>query len=212
MNSAALAVPAAALLASALVPATPVRAVAQSLRGSKHSIERMYRRARAEKLHFYETAKGVRNAVKRGTLVRLKPDRNFAIHAVGYPFVRPPTRTFVERLGAQYRDACGEQLVVTSAVRPATRQPANSTAHSVHPTGMAVDLRKPMSRDCLHWLRTTLLDLENAGLLEVTEEHAPPHFHVAVFPREYKQYVVVRQREERRAAVAQAGEPANGGN
>lgn len=167
----------------------------------------MYRRARAEKLRFYETNRGVRNAVRQGSLVRLVPDRNFTLHKVGYPYVRPATRTFVERLGAQYREACGEQLVVTSAVRPGNRQPANSTAHSVHPTGMAVDLRKPDSGDCLHWLRSTLLDLENAGMLEVTEEHAPPHFHVAIFPREYRQYVSARQSADRRAAVAQAGEP-----
>jgi len=153
----------------------------------------MYREARREKLHFYETSRGVRNAARAGTLVRLESDENFAVHQVAYPFVRPATLTFVERLGRQYRAACDEQLVVTSATRPATRQPSNSTKHSVHPTGMAVDLRKPDGA-CLRWLRSTLLDLEEADLLEVTEEFGPPHFHVAVFPTPYARYAAARMK------------------
>ena len=161
----------------------------------------MYREARRERLHFYETSRGVRNAVAAGTLVRLEGDANFIVHDVGYPFVRPATRTFVQRLAGQYHAACGEQLVVTSATRPATRQPANSTKHSVHPTGMAVDLRKPEG-ECLTWLRETLLDLEDADLLEVTEEFGPPHFHVAVFPKPYARYAAQRMRTEKSLAAA----------
>lgn len=160
----------------------------------------MYRHARSERLSFYETARGVRRAVAAGRLHRLVPDENFTLHKVGYPFVRASTLTFVERLGAEYRDECGEPLEVTSAVRPATRQPANSVARSVHPTGMAVDLHKPEDPDCRSWLRSTLLDLEGAGVLEATEEFSPPHFHVAVYPTPYRRYVATRLR------VAQAGQ------
>lgn len=172
----------------------PVRA--QSLRGSQASIDRMYHQALAEELPFYETPAGVRKAVAGGRLVRLTPDSAMQLHQVGYPYVRPSTRLFVDRLSGQYLDACGEPLIVTSAVRPARRQPANSTEHSVHPTGMAVDLRKPRDSKCLRWLRSTLLDLENADLLEVTEEHSPAHFHVAVFPTPYTRYAAFRARAE----------------
>jgi LysM domain-containing protein/uncharacterized protein DUF5715 len=185
-----LAVAAAAILLSTFVPANGC--AAQSLHGSAASVRRMYRQARAEKLAFYETPRGVRNAVASGRLVRLVPDANFSLHKVGYPYVRPATLTFVERLGAQYQEACGAQLEVTSAVRPATRQPANSVARSVHPTGMAVDLHKSDDPKCRRWLRATLLDLEDAGLLEATEEFAPPHFHVAVFPSAYERYVAAQ--------------------
>jgi len=171
-------------------------ATAQSLRGSKASINRMYHHARAERLHFYETSRGVRQAVASGRLVRLEPDSNFTLHDVAYPYVKPATRTFVERLGAQYREACGRVLEVTSAVRPATRQPPNSTARSVHPTGMAVDLHKSARPACVQWLRETLLELEGAGLIEVTEEFAPPHFHVAVYQTPYRRYVAARVRED----------------
>jgi nucleoid-associated protein YgaU len=79
----------------------------------------------------------------------------------------------------------------------------NSADRSVHPTGMAVDLRKPTKRRCLTWLRETLLYLEAAGALEATEEHRPPHFHVAVYPGPYRRYVARSGRsggEERTAS------------
>lgn len=188
----------------ALGLATPC--VAQSLNGSRASVNRMYRQARAEKLAFYETARGVRKAVARGQLVELVPNEDFQLHAVAYPYVRPMTRTFVRRLAAQYRDACGEPLEVTSAVRPATRQPENSVARSVHPTGMAVDLHKPDDSGCLDWLRSTLRELERAGVLEATEEFSPPHFHVAVYPSPYRRYVAGRTDSESRARIASSGD------
>ena len=98
-------------------------------------------------------------------------------------------KTFIERLSDQYRDACGERLVVTSLTRPITRQPPNASAISVHPTGMAVDLRRSDSSGCRQWLETVLLDLEGKGVLEATREQYPPHYHVAVFPNPYLQYV-----------------------
>ncbi len=177
---------------------------AQSLRGSDESVARMYRHARAERLPFYETSGGVRRAAARGGLERLVPNEDFTLHEVGYPFVQAATLTFVQRLGAQYRAACGEPLEVTSAVRPETRQPPNSVAHSVHPTGMAVDLHKPEDAACRRWLRETLLELEGAGVLEATEEFAPPHFHVAVYPAPYRRYVAARLQ------VAQAGLTSSG--
>lgn len=185
------------LLSAAAIPlvlAAPVHA--QSLRGSQASIDRMYHHAVAEDLPFYETPAGVRKAAASGRLVRLTADSAMLLHQVGYPYVRPSTRLFVDRLSVQYLDACGEPLTVTSAVRPARRQPANSTERSVHPTGMAVDLRKPRNSKCLRWLRSTLLELENADLIEVTEEHSPAHFHVAVFPTPYTRYAAFRARAE----------------
>ena len=176
------------LAATALV--APFGTVAsQSLRGSHASVERMHRQAVNHHLAFYQTSAGVRRAAKRGTLVRLTGNANYALGAVGYPYVRSSTRTFVTRLASQYRAQCGERMVVTSATRPATRQPWNASEESVHPTGMAVDLRKPSASRCRKWLRRTLLSLERAGVIEATEEFGPPHFHVAVFPTAYPQYV-----------------------
>lgn len=179
----------------------PGLAAAQSLHGSRASIERMYHHARAEHFCFFATPSSVRRAVASGSLVRLLPDSDFTLHAVAYPYVRPATLTFVHRLAAEYVAACDEPLVVTSAVRPEDRQPGNSTAHSVHPTGMAIDLRKPDDGDCRRWLRSTLLDLEDAGVLEATEEFAPPHFHVAVYSTPYTRYVASIAHTDTRVAA-----------
>ncbi len=175
------------LLAALGVGAAP--AAAQSLRGSRPSIDRMYQQARNHDLTFYRTGTGVRGAARDGDLVRLSGNEHYRLSGVSYPYVLPSARIFVQRLGAQYHAQCGERLVITSAARPTTLRLANSADRSVHPTGMAVDIRKPRGRGCLAWLRQTLLSLETQGVLEATEENRPPHFHVAIFPTQYRRYV-----------------------
>ena len=64
---------------------------------------------------------------------------------------------------------------------------------SVHPTGMAADLRRSDSSGCRQWLETVLLDLEGKGVIEATREQYPPHYHVAVFPNPYLQYLASRE-------------------
>lgn len=178
------------LAAATLLAAAPL--AAQSLRGSKSSINRMYEHAVDADLHFYRTGGGIRNAAAEGRFVRLRSNRNYALAGVTYPYVRPTTRTFLDRLSSQYRSACGERLVVTSAARPQSMRLFNSARRTVHPTGIAVDVRKSSRRRCRDWLRETLLVLERQGVLEATEEHRPPHFHIAVFPAPYGQYVAER--------------------
>jgi hypothetical protein len=175
------------LLAALGTGAAP--AGAQSLRGSRPSIERMYEQAQSHDLTFYRTGTGVRGAARDGDLVRLSGNEHYRLSGVSYPYALPSARMFVQRLGAQYHARCGERLVVTSAVRPTSLRLANSADRSVHPTGMGIDIRKPRGRACLAWLRQTLLSLETQGVIEATEENRPPHFHVAVFPRPYRRYV-----------------------
>jgi nucleoid-associated protein YgaU len=181
------------LTALMVLPAALVLSVApagaQSLQGSRASIDRMYTQAQTQDLYFYRTGTGVRNAAREGDLVRMSGNDDYRLSGVSYPYALRSTRTFVQRLGAQYRARCGERLVITSAARPRSLRLANSADRSVHPTGMAVDIRKPRGRACLDWLRETLLSLERRGVLEATEEHRPPHFHVAVFPTQYRRYV-----------------------
>lgn len=176
-------------LAAVLSLALPGAVDGQSLLGSRSSVDLMFRNAQQQDLYFYQTSAGVRRAATNGSLVRLSGNGNYQLSGVSQPYVLPTTRTFVERLASQYRNACGERLVITSAARPKSQRLANSVDKSVHPTGMAVDLRKPTSGRCLSWLRSTLVSLERRGLLEATEERRPPHFHVAIFPRQYGRYV-----------------------
>lgn len=164
-------------------------ASAQTLRGSRASVERIHRQALQHDLHFYMSGSGVRRAAAAGTLVRLSTNRDYLVDGAAYPYALPATQTFVARLAAQYRAACGQRLVVTSALRPTAVRLANGSDQTVHPTGMAIDLRKPTKRSCLVWLRNTLLALEGEGVLDAVEEYRPPHFHVAVFPTQYRRYV-----------------------
>ena len=175
---------------------------AQTLRGSRGSVERMYGQAKRQDLTFYRTGRGVRSAAAEGELVRLRGNENYRLADASYPYALPTTRTFVQRLAAQYRDACGEKLVVTSATRPASVRLRNSVAESVHPSGMAVDIRRPTRGSCLRWLRQTLLDVEGEGVIDATEERHPPHFHVAVFPRQYAAYVGGRSGARHSASLA----------
>jgi LysM repeat protein len=163
----------------------------------------MHRHATANELYFYRTAAGMRAAASRGSLVRLTASRDLALHDLDFPYVKSTTRLFLTRLAAQYRAACGQRLVVTSAARPKSRQPENASPRSVHPTGIAVDLRRPAGR-CLTWLRRSLLSLERGGVIEATEERSPPHFHVAVFPEPYARHVA---RLTRRSAPSYAVRP-----
>ncbi len=181
---------ASAVLAAAVLLAGTAQA--QTLRGSRGSVERMYNQAQRQDLTFYRSARGVRGAAAEGDLVRLGGNENYRLADASYPYALPTTRTFVQRLAAQYREACGERLVVTSATRPRSLKLRNSVTESVHPSGMAVDVRKPTRGSCLRWLRRTLLDVEGEGVIEATEEHHPPHFHIAVFPAQYRRYLATR--------------------
>lgn len=164
---------------------------AQSLKGSRASLLRQNEEAREHDFTYLRTSSGVREFVDRGLLVRLTGSADYALASgsVSFPYARPEVKVFVERLGEQYHDACGERLVVTSLTRPITRQPANASHLSVHPTGMAADLRRSSRASCRQWLEETLLYLEGREVVEATREQHPPHYHVTVFPDPYMRYV-----------------------
>ena len=169
------------------------QAAAQSLRGGSASMREQNAKARLYDYTFLTNPSHVQRFVDLGLLVRLEGNRHYRLDdEVSFPFARPEVKTFVERLGRQYRSACGEQLVVTSLTRPLNRQPRNSSSLSVHPTGMAVDLRWSLNRNCRSWLEDVLLHLERIGAVEATYERRPRHYHVAVYTEEYARYVAAR--------------------
>ncbi len=182
--------------------ATPV--TAQSLRGSAASVRKQHRVAVQQDYSFLTSAAQVRKFVANGYLVRVPGNANYELHGVSYPYARPAVKTFVERLGQQYRSACGEKLVVTSLTRPTSKQPRNASDQSVHPAGMAADLRISNSSKCRTWLERVLISLEAKGVLEATREHFPAHYHVAVFPNPYLAYIGQRGRTVVAAAPAPA--------
>ncbi|MYA66470.1 MAG: LysM peptidoglycan-binding domain-containing protein [Gammaproteobacteria bacterium] len=164
-------------------------AQAQTLRGSRDSVQRQYNIAVQDGFVFVASAGEIPGLVESGKLLRVVENRNMILHDVSNPYARPAVKLLLDRLSAQYRRACGEKLTVTSLLRPQNRQPANAASNSVHPAGMAVDLRIPDRGRCRSWLEQTLLSLEGSGVLDVTRERWPPHYHVAVFTTPYQNYV-----------------------
>jgi hypothetical protein len=180
---------------------------------------RQHRVAQSHDFTFLRTGRQVRGFVENGYLVRISGNANYELGSVAYPYARPALKTFIERLAAQFRSACGERLVVTSLTRPSNEQPRNASDLSVHPTGMAVDLRVPKKASCRRWLEKTLLGLERRAVLDAIRERFPPHYHVAVFPEQYLAYVGRLTAETRLASAstsrpvadASADEPAESG-
>ena len=175
-----------ALLTS--LPMTAAVADEARLGGSMASMRRQHQVARANDYTFLRTPAQVREFVAKDRLEPLLGNEYLRVNRVSFPYARPEVKLFVERLARQYHEATGEKLVVTSLTRPLSRQPRNAHQLSVHPAGMAVDLRVPSSRRARAWLESTLLSLEAQGLLDATRERRPPHYHVAVFPDKYREY------------------------
>ncbi len=168
----------------------PTSSAAQSLRGSSRSLTAQNAQAQAHDFTYLRTPDHVRRFVELGYLVPVRGNRDYDIDdEVSFPYARPQVRTFVERLAGQYRRACGEVMVVTSLTRALNSQPPNASSRSVHPTGMAVDLRRSNRRACRAWLEDVLLSLEANGVLEATRESRPPHYHIALYPEPYARYV-----------------------
>ena len=170
--------------AAVVVPAVE----AQTLKGSRASLYRQQRMAAQHEYSFLANRKDVNQFVASGYLVPIRGNRDYKLANVSFPYARNEVKLFLERIGAQYRSACGEPLVVTSLTRPYSHQPANASDLSVHPTGMAVDLRISNSARCRSWLESTLLDLEKRRLVEATRERRPPHYHVVVNTRPYAEW------------------------
>jgi hypothetical protein len=175
------------IAAAALVTAAPVVQAQragrqpQSLRGSKASVEKMYDFAQSHRYPFYLTPATLDDAIAKGKLVPLTGDENYELtRGVGFSYATAEAREFVMQFAPQYLAACGAPLTVTSAARPMSRQPRNANPHSVHPTGIAVDIRRPYPGPCLTWVRGALAELEARGFVEATEEHHPVHLHIAV--------------------------------
>ena len=144
----------------------------------------MYNVAQQRGLRFIQTPQELYAAALGGVLKLVTINDDLDLERVAYPFVLPNTLRFADSLATVYHQACGERIVVTSGARPLDEQPRNSVPKSVHPTGMAIDFRKPRTPACLQWLRTNLLALEARHVIEATEEHHPAHFHVAVLQQQ----------------------------
>ncbi|MEA2691967.1 MAG: hypothetical protein QOJ16_1354 [Acidobacteriota bacterium] len=173
--------PVLSILAS-LIPAAAV-VHAQSLDGSRESLIRQNLEAQEQGFSYLRTVADVQEFSNLGLLVPVHgtADYELAGDEVSFPVARPEVKTFLDWFGRHYHASCGEPLVITSLTRPTSRQPRNASEISVHPTGIALDIRRSDRTACRAWLEANLLDLEGKGVVEATRERWPAHYHVAVF-------------------------------
>jgi hypothetical protein len=165
------------------------------LTGSKEAVMGAYQYATVAGYTFVASEASRQNLIQSGSLVKLEGPYLELID-VSEPYVMPVVAAFANRLGQQYAaQGCGK-LKVTSALRSLATQGAlpNGSTHSVHPTGMSIDLRRetPATTEesfCLKWLNDTLTAVEADKRIDVTAENAPRHFHVVVVPDAYEAWL-----------------------
>lgn len=157
--------------------------------------QQAYKEAKRHDFTFLKSEVQLQRFVRNDLLVKLVSEVNYKVASMdlGRPYVRPIVRTFLRQLSWNLVAECGKHLTVTSAVRFTTRQPKNSVPDSVHPTGMAVDLRAPDSK-CRKSFEVELLYLEAKGLIQATKERWPVHYHVVVYPEQYSANVAMHAR------------------
>jgi hypothetical protein len=178
------------------VDASPAQVPGASIRGSPAAMREQHQLAQEHGLPMFRTEEEILAAVEQGHLVELTGDANYEVaDFVTLPYLIEEGRLFVERTAALYHQACGQRLVVTSAVRSIEEQPPNAHPLSVHPAGMAVDLRVSPVQECREWLENKFLALEQQDLLNGIRERRPPHYHVAIYPTAYRQYVEAQRVE-----------------
>jgi len=193
------------LLSGILALGTPVASAfagGEELRGSRASVRHQHEIAKEADLAFLRTPAQIQEFVRQERLEPVYSTAHLTVSKVSFPYARPLLKQFLDRLAAQYYTATGKKLVVTSLTRPTSRQPRNASPLSVHPAGIAVDFRVPSHSADRFWLEATLLMLESEGVLDVTRERRPPHYHVAVFPEQYEVYLAARLQKEAQTPVA----------
>jgi hypothetical protein len=187
------------LLVLAAAPGGIARA--DGLSGSPSSMVHQHQIAVEEDYSFLRTPRDVKTLATAGKLVQVTDGKDLVLSKVSYPYTRPEVRDFIERFAASYHAATGSRLVVTSLTRPVSTQPRNAHKLSVHPAGMAVDLRVPADSAQRAFLERSLLDLERDGVLDVTRERSPAHYHIAVFADGFARHAA---REDSLAAIDSA--------
>lgn len=177
------------LLLSLFALALPAATVgAFELNGSPASMVRQHAVAVSEDYAFLRTPADVRDQVAAGDLVRVADGADYVLADVSFPDTRAEVFSFIQHFSARFHTATGNRLVITSLTRPLDLQPRNAHPLSVHPAGMAVDLRVPADAADRAWLERALLDMERDGLLDVTRERKPAHYHIAVFATPFLAY------------------------
>lgn len=160
-------------------PITWLDGQASLVGGQYTSSEAQHSYAQMKQLPFLVSESDYSARIANGELIRLQ---GAYIHAIARrPYVLPSTYRFVEKLAFDYYNAGCGYLTITSASRLVSERPRNGSIFSVHPVGMAVDVRvNGIGETCENWLNAYLLGKEALGEVDATREFRPPHYHLVV--------------------------------
>ena len=156
--------------------------------GEVSSSEQQFRYAAEKQVPFMTSEADYQMRIASGYFVRL--ENPFMDVQARRPYVLPSTVAFVVELATEYYAAGCGRLVVRDALRITNEQPSNGSNYSVHPAGMAVDLRvRDIGEACESWMNNYLLEKEAEGRVDATREYwkmvrgqkvPNPHFHLVV--------------------------------
>lgn len=147
--------------------------------GCQTTSEQQFQYALKQNLTPVTTAAEYADRIARGQFVRLEGPHLLVL--AKRPYALPSTVAFMMELSAAYHaTGCG-QVIVKDAVRLVSERPPNGSIHSVHPSGMAVDIRvRYIKPACADWLRMYVRQKEAVGAVDATHELHPEHLHIVV--------------------------------
>lgn len=167
-----------------------------SLKGTRQSQKKQNIKADIEDLSRIENDVQLRKMIEGGYLVSLPHNKYVEINsrlAKKWRFCRPWVRDFLLERGKKYHKEFKQPLPVNSGVRTKKHHrklrtgnvnaaPVEGPYATSHTTGATINIGKlRMSAAGIKWMRQELLNLEQRGLIEATEEHNQAVFHVMVF-------------------------------
>jgi Family of unknown function (DUF5715) len=173
------------------------------LKGSRESMLRQNERTFGDDLERIEDDDQLQLLTENKELVDLPEGDSVRIAAnlpVERRYCRPWTRTFLDDMSHEYYNEFGQPLQVNSAVRTVKVQKklrrrnrnaamVDGDVASPHLTGAALDIaRRGMTKAQITWMRDYLVNLRDAGQIDVAEEFRTRCFHITV----YKEYELSR--------------------
>ena len=166
------------------------------LRGSLVSLERQNDMATAEGLERIENEDDLSDRIAHKELVAIPVSAGLTVNGnlpEHHRYCRPWTAVFLENLARAHAMEFHASLEVSSAVRTVEYQKhlmmvngnaaaAEGDVVSPHLTGATIDIAKNgMSRQEIGWMRSWLLPLQSAGMIDVEEEFQQACFHITVY-------------------------------
>jgi hypothetical protein len=193
-------------------------ATASPLRGSYESLERQNEKTENDNLERIEDDDDLADRIARNMLVPVPSSAALTVNGnlpANYRYCRPWTAQFLADLARSHQAPFHRPLEVSSAVRTVDYQKrlmeingnaaaAEGDIASPHLTGATIDIAKSgMSRQEKGWMRSRLLRLQLAGMIDVEEEFHQSCFHITV----YKSYAPPRPPSTRKPKQRHPAQP-----